>query len=119
MTSRVPIQRVRRGPPRRGSEPDEKYKAWIRKLPCVVCERARITSYRWVFLRIEAAHVGERGMSQMAPDRQTLPLCVFHHTAGPQSHHRLGKRFWAFWGFSRFELIENLNARYEQETKKC
>jgi hypothetical protein len=117
MTTRTPIRRVRRGPPRRGTEVDEPYKMWIRKQPCVVCEAMRILSYRFTFLTIEAAHVGERGLGQRCPDRQCLPLCIEHHTAGPHSHHVLGKRFWSHFGLDRFELIADFNRRFDAETQ--
>ncbi len=112
MNTRTPIQRVRRGPPRRGAEVDEPYKAWIRTLPCVVCEMLSIRSWQFRFLTIEAAHVGERGLGQKAPDRQCVPLCIEHHTAGAHSVHVLGKRFWTHWNLDRFELIADYNRRW-------
>jgi len=115
VTARTPVRKTRIGGPRRGSEPDAKYLKWIRKQPCVVCSAWDIKPVRYVLIRIEAAHVGLRGMSQMAPDRQTIPLCLTHHTLGPHSHHRIGKLFWEHWGLNRFELIAEFNARYEKE----
>jgi hypothetical protein len=63
----------------------------------------------------EAAHVGDRGLSQKCPDRQAIPLCKWHHTEGPESHHRLGKQFWATWGIDRDALLAQLQERYEKE----
>jgi hypothetical protein len=102
---------------------DREYLAWIRSLPCVCC-------WQHVFWEIvrdgfapglyqnpptEAAHVGERGLSQKCPDREAIPLCKWHHTEGPESHHRLQRRFWEKWGLDRDTLVKELNARYEKE----
>jgi hypothetical protein len=81
----------------------------------VVCALLSIRKWQFRFLKIEAAHVGERGLGQKCPDRQTLPLCIEHHTAGPHSHHKLGRGFWSFWKLDRYELIAEFNARYEGE----
>jgi hypothetical protein len=116
VTTRTPVRKVRLGPPRRGSEPDEAYKKWIRKFPCILSERFEHRTVRYVLSRIEAAHVGQRGLGQLCPDRECLPLCVWHHTEGPHSHHVLGKKFWAHWRLNRFALIAEFNARYEQAT---
>lgn len=98
------------------------YLAWIRTLPCVVCLMVVAKSswheiHAFMFQRTatEAAHVGERGLSQKCPDRETLPLCRWHHTEGPESHHRLGKRFWTVWGLDRDALIAELNGRFKSE----
>ena len=88
---------------------DPAYLDFIRSLPCVCCFNHR---------GIESAHVGERGLSQRCPDREAIPLCKWHHTEGPESHHRLGKRFWAKWNLNRDELIAQLQSRYNKE-KVC
>ena len=100
--------------PRPHPKVDEPYKSWIRLLPCVVCFtwRFRIAGYSGM---VECAHVGERGLGQKCHDRQTLPLCVFHHRTGPHSAHAIGKRFWGYWKLDRFELIADHNRRYERE----
>lgn len=102
--------RKRSGPPRRGRVHDPEYLAWIREQPCVVtfCK----------IPRSEAAHVGEiRGLGQKCSDHETIPLCVWHHgPEGPQSHHRLGKGFWPFWGLDRDALIAEYRERYLEET---
>jgi hypothetical protein len=116
VNNRTPVRKRRFGPPRRGSEPDEAYKKWLRKLPCVVCARLEISKAQFVFSHIEAAHVGARGLGQKCPDRQCVPLCIWHHTAGPHCYHRSAKTFWSHWKLDRFELIEGFNARYEEET---
>lgn len=85
---------------------DLSYLRWIRTLPCAVCDLTR-----W----IEAAHIGERGLGRKCPDRQTIPLCPFHHRTGPTSHHALGRRFWMRWNIDRYELIRTYNAKFEKE----
>lgn len=63
--------------------------------------------------RTEAAHVGQRGLSQKCSDRETIPLCAFHHRTGPESHHRLGKLFWKHHGLDRYELIRELQSQFD------
>jgi hypothetical protein len=108
MPSRLPVRKMRIGPPRKGLVLDESYLAFIRKLPCVVCG-----SLKW----IEAAHVGARGLSQRCSDRQTLPLCPAHHRTGPQAAHVLGRKFWTVWGLDRYRLIAEHNELYERQMK--
>lgn len=69
---------------------DEKYKAWIRTLPCAVpgCRRRHS----------EAAHTGGHGMKQKASDRRTIPLCRSHHL---EYHGPGGRR--------RFEHVHRLD----------
>lgn len=106
------------------------YLAWLHELPCVVCvgtaafsrliagthtygdvarihERQRSIS--------EAAHVGNRGLSQKCPDREAIPLCKQHHTEGPEAQHKLGKEFWKHHGLDRDEIIAKLNAQYDAQ----
>jgi hypothetical protein len=106
---------------------DARYLEWIRSLPCVCCFvvlwsdiLAGLQSWESlmdVFARqhrgTESAHIGERGLSQKCPDREAAPLCGWHHRTGPESHHRLGKKFWAKWGIDRDELIRKLNERFD------
>ena len=101
---------------------DPAYLKWIRTLPCVCC--------RWPIFwetlhvqpresgRIEAAHVGGRGLSQKCNDRETIPLCRWHHRTGPESHHRAAKRFWEIWAIDKTELIRKLNEKFEEEHAK-
>ena len=104
---------------------DPAYLKWIRTLPCVCC---CFESYRsgliWEMLGTvmlvgipvtEAAHVGGRGLSQKCNDRETIPLCRWHHRTGPESHHRAAKRFWEFWAIDKTELIRKLNENFEEE----
>lgn len=85
--------------PRRYVVPAEilAYWDWIRTQPCAVC------GVRW---RIEAAHVGLRGLGQKCDGWEILPLCQAHHAQGfPDSHHELGKGFWGFHGLERYAAI--------------
>lgn len=101
----------------KASRPDPKqdpgYRAWIRTLPCCICQQ-------WGFLikgypgTVECAHVGARGLGQKCPDRETLPLCVWHHRTGPQAVHVLGRNFWNYWKLNRYELIEAYNRMFER-----
>jgi len=86
-----------------------KYLDWIREKPCLICERQDTPS------TAEAAHVGERGLSQKCPDSEAIPLCVFHHREGPHAHHKLGKRFWVLYGIDKDAIIARLNAEYEAQ----
>jgi hypothetical protein len=117
---RTPIRRL----PRRikaGDDPD--YREFIRQLPCVVCYR------NWPLAEVapaiveasllagrnqsECAHVGVRGLGQLCPDRETLPLCgLVHHREGPESHHRLQGEFWTFHGLDRPALFRALQEFY-------
>ena len=107
--------------PKPGDDPQ--YKAFIRLLPCVVChlnwplsELAELIVEQSVeadIVRSECAHIGVRGLGQLAPDSETLPLCgVVHHREGPQSHHVLGKRFSATHGLNVTTLFAALRALY-------
>ena len=114
-----PIPR-KRAKPRRGPVVDPKYRAFVRTFPCVACFGGLMADEDFGPLeavlqgsRTECAHVGLRGLSQRCSDRETLPLCrAEHHQHGPESHHKLGKRFWAFHGLDRPALIAEANQRY-------
>jgi hypothetical protein len=90
---------------------DKKYLAFIRSQPCLLCDDAierRVfiagIPYRQVW-PTEAAHVGERGLSQKCSDYETLPLCAGHHRIGRQSHHVLGRKFWEHHGINKPEIL--------------
>jgi len=93
--------------------------AWIRSLPCVCCFP---DLWRYQMNNViqtsstEAAHVGERGISQKCPDEETIPLCGFeHHREGKFSAHKLGKLFWTHWGLDKEKLLAELKQQFEKE----
>ena len=102
---------------------DPQYMRWIRSQGCVICtgphrcpgadkcERFRVFV---LYGRTEAAHVGLRGLGQKCSDRETIPLCAWHHRLGAESHHKLGKKFWEHHGLNRNELIAQFQARYAE-----
>ena len=92
--------------PRRYVVPPEilAYWDWVREQPCAVC-RSRF--------RVEAAHVGMRGLAQKCNGFEVIPLCRWHHGRGfPESHHTLGKRFWGYFGLDRYEVIGRYQRLY-------
>ncbi len=114
MIARTPIRKRRPGK-RRGPIRDKAYLAWIQTFPCFVCFKAMI---HWIpAVPSEAAHLAPSGLGQKCSDRETGPLCSAHHRTGRDSHHVLGKRFWAHHGLDRDKIIEELSALYEEETK--
>ncbi len=58
------------------------YLKFVRGLPCCVCGKT------W---GIEAAHTGPHGLSQKAPDAETIPLCRLHHTDPQLGLDRIGR----------------------------
>lgn len=86
---------------------DADYLKFLRTQPCAVwgCQ-AHYT---------EAAHIGGRGLSQKADDRQAIPLCRRHHQSGPNALHRLGPKRFQLLHRLNFRLIaEKLNQKYEE-----
>ncbi len=121
--NRTPILRspIRRKPRKRQSGDNPAFRAFVRTFACVACydQLIRETVPAYPFIQTsptECAHVGRRGLSQKCPDCESLPLCAIeHHRVGPESHHKLGKRFWGFHGLDRVALIRELQALYEVE----
>lgn len=89
---------------------DAAYLSFIRSLMCWVCERGGHVQDG----PTEAAHVGQRGLSQKCGDRQTLPLCARHHRTGTASQHRLGKNFFTLHDIDREVEFAKLEEQYEQ-----
>lgn len=84
---------------------DPAYLAWLHTLPCCVDSHVHGG-------RIEAAHLGPRGLSTKAPDRQAVPMCNGHHCG----LHMLGpKEFWKRHRQDPQEVIQKLNNEYEVE----
>jgi hypothetical protein len=112
---------------------DPAYREWIRNLPCFCCFiiawKDWLTGGELVFVSLmaeqlfmrqqsptEHAHVGDdKCASQKGSDRLALPLCTWHHTEGPESHHRNPRgKFFALWGFNRDEAVKKLQEEYEK-----
>ena len=95
----------------KGAQParSEEYLAWIRTLRCLLCGTTR---------GVEAAHSGPHGLSQKAPDSSALPLCWHCHREGPQSYHKLGRRFFAVNGLKPREiLVMAYNMAFEERNE--
>lgn len=60
---------------------DVPYLIFVRHFPCVGCGSSR---------RIEAAHIGPRGLKQKTSDCTALPLCFDCHQGGNKSLHKIG-----------------------------
>jgi len=103
--------------PRLNLKLDPVYCRWIRTQPCVVCSKwgLRMQGYAGF---VECAHVGMRGLRQKCDDRETIPLCVWHHRTGPHSVHA-GKGFWSHWKLNRYELIAEFNRRFERREENA
>jgi hypothetical protein len=70
---------------------DEAHLARVRALPCLIgfgCEG-----------RVEADHVGYRGVGEKSSDHETIPLCTRHHR---ERHLKAGY----FLGFTKTEMRE-------------
>lgn len=105
MTRRTPIRRSWLKRIRRQKPLDPailQFWCFIANQPCCVCQKLGIRQRS----RTEIAHVGQRGLSQKCSGWEVLPLCAIrHHREGPESHHRLGKRFWEHHELDRYAII--------------
>lgn len=107
---------IKRKPRKRQPGDDPTYRAFVRTFGCVACFGGIMEPDQFGPLEAslqgsitECAHVGARGLSQKCPDCESLPLCAIeHHRVGPESHHKLGKRFWGFHGLDRMSLIKQM-----------
>lgn len=120
--------------PRKNADPA--YLDWIRTLPCLACIAEIVPLDQeeplgaclagiiaWGQLpnkcgRTEAAHVGQRAFGRKGADREAIPLGRGHHQrAGsggwPDSHHRMGKKFWEYHKINRDMVIAELQKLYE------
>lgn len=100
---------------------DPDYLKWLHTLPCRVCilpwlgENTGVAYSNIQSTPTEAAHVGDRGLSQKCSDREAIPLCTDHHTERRDSVHKLGKKFWETHCLDREDLIAEYNKRFEEE----
>ncbi len=87
---------------------DRYYLNFIRRFPCVACGSSR---------RIEAAHIGPRGLRQKTDDFRALPLCLVCHQTGPDALHVIGpERFQLVHGLEFAALIGMFNGFYFKKT---
>jgi hypothetical protein len=101
---------------RRGSKPirraggavqNPKYLDFIRRSGCVLASTGDCVG------AVEAAHVGDRGLSQKCRDEEAIPLCGYHHRTGPDSQHVMGKNFWGHHGINRADLVTMYHGIYQ------
>lgn len=100
---------------------DPAYLKWLHRFACIVCLIQELRE-KWPgdpgssqITPTEAAHCGNRGLSQKCSDREALPICCQHHRLGRDSAHKLQKNFWEHHGLDRDALIRKYNARYDEE----
>jgi len=87
----------------------EKYKRFIRRFACCVCDSTR---------RVEAAHSGAHGLGTKSDDTQCLPLCLLHHQTGDESLHKLGPvEFASVHGIDISKLVLKFNGLFESTLK--
>jgi len=81
------------------------YLRFIRTLPCCACGST---------LRIEAAHIGPRGLGQKVDDKNALPLCFWCH----RELHEVGPvEFATKYGVDFPALIAKWNHFYESNLR--
>lgn len=82
----------------RKSIKDEKYKAWIRRLPCLLCGGES-----------EPHHIPQEGhgvMARKTDDLRAIPLCHSHH----MQYHRYGREsFQNYYNLDYEYVIQELN----------
>ena len=81
--SRLKQQKGRVKPRPEGHEEPE-YLEWLRSQDCRVAVVTGV--YPGCMYPVEAAHVGESGLSMKCPDRESLPLCGYHHRVDGHDH---------------------------------
>jgi hypothetical protein len=123
--SRPKRSRIIKKPRKKQPGDNPAYRAFVQEFACLVCADGKLIreSVFWEGWRrfsqhshTEAAHCGVRGLGQLAQDNTCLPLCAIeHHRVGPESHHKLGKRFWGFHGLDRSSLIKQMQSLWAEE----
>lgn len=102
---------------------DPAFKGWVARLPCLACmalgREHKLRKRRGV----QVAHVRmgdleagwrETGMAEKPSDYRVVPLCVDHHTNGPEAQHNVGEEpFWEWLGLRPFDVCSDLVAAYE------
>jgi len=86
---------------------DENYLAWLRTLPCCICQDN--TSTEAAHLRLGQVNVKrEAGMGEKPSDRWALPLCHRHHV---EQHAMNESAFWLSYGLDPFALCMHYQER--------
>lgn len=80
------------------------YMAWIRTLPCAVCNGRYY---------VECAHIGGN-IAAKASNFRCIPLCRGHHRLWPESEEKLKRRFGPHHGIDVEALILKLNQEFER-----
>lgn len=76
---------------------ETRYRAWIRTLPCAICDGAHGVS--------EAAHttvLGSAGLGQKSDNKSCIPLCSHCHTLARDSYHQLTPE----WRWSEYHDLD-------------
>lgn len=99
-----------------GVPQNPKYLAFVRCFPCILKNLPIYGAFFDTVVgahvcsgKIESAHTGRHGGGQKAADETALPMCTNAHRTGKFAHHRLGKKFWEFWGLDQSKLIQSFN----------
>lgn len=105
-------KRPKRKPLRFGGVPQNpKYLEFVRCLCCILyhLQSSGSGTVHVCSGEIQAAHTGRHGRGQKAADETALPMCNSAHQSSKFSHHKLGKKFWSFWGLDREKLVQSFN----------
>ena len=87
---------------------DSAYLRFIRRFPCVSCGSSR---------RVEAAHIGPRGLGERTDDCSALPICFTCHQDGKDALHKIGpERFQIVHGIEFSSLQAMFNRFYFLKT---
>jgi hypothetical protein len=97
---------------------DAGYLSWLHGLPCIAC--MILGPAPAAHAHIEAAHQkaqdADRGWNKRAGvrphDRQSAPLCEWHHRTGPIRCDPAQAKFWALLGVDVIDYCQRLYAAY-------
>lgn len=84
-----------------------KFLAWIRTQRCWMCMQVASRQQG----PTEAAHMESR---RYGDEANAIPACAFHHREGPNSLHRLGKRWETVWTSKKL-LAQWYWMRYQEQ----
>lgn len=82
----------------------------VRALPCIVCGRGPCHAHH-----IKTRPDGQKlGVGQKNHDDQTIPLCLEHHTVGPEAFHNGPGTFRERFG-SELDLLERTRQMLDRQ----